>query len=64
MTNRSNRRSERRTAPRRKNTPGAKDRRAGLRLLVFVAVAALIILALASTQFAVQQVVVTPSPTF
>ncbi len=63
MMNRSNRRSERRTAPRRKNAPAAKDRRAGLRLLVFVAVAALIILALASTQFAVQQVVVTPAPT-
>jgi signal peptidase I len=63
MTSRSTRRAERRNAPRRKNTPSAANRRAGLRLLVFVAVAGLIILALASTQFAVQPVV-TPSPSF
>lgn len=62
MTNRSSRRSERRGVPRsRASTP--QNRRAGLRVLVFVAVAALIILALASTQFAVQPVV-TPGPTF
>ncbi len=64
MSNRSTRRSERRSGLRPKTTRSSQNRRAGLRLLVFVAVAALIILALASTQFAVQSVVVTPSPSF
>lgn len=62
MANRTSRRSDRRTGFRpRPTTP--RNRRTGLRVLVFVAVVALVILALASTQFAVQPVV-TPSPTF
>jgi hypothetical protein len=61
MTNRTARRSERRSGP--KARPAApRARRTGLRILVVVAVAALIILALASTQFMVQPVA-TPSPT-
>lgn len=62
MTNRTNRRSERRSGPTPRRTT-SRNRRTGVRVLVFVAVAALMILALASTQFAVQPLV-TASPTF
>jgi signal peptidase I len=63
MTNRSTRRSQRRTGLRPKAGGSSQNRRTGLRILVFVAVVALVILALASTQFAVQPAL-TPSPSF
>ncbi len=62
MTNRQERRSQRS----RRMKPAVRQdrpRNAGRRLLVLVAVAALIILALASLQFA-GQAVVTPAPSF
>ncbi len=62
MTNRQERRAQRgRMKPAVRGTN--QGRNAGRRLLVLVAVAALIILALASLQVA-GQAVVTPSPTF
>ena len=61
MTNRSTRRAGRRTAPR--PAGGNPKRHSGRRLLVLVAVAALVLFALASTTL-FSAPVVAPSPSF
>jgi len=60
MSNRSARRSQRRTGPRPSNTG---SRRSGLRLLVLVAVIGLVVLAVASVG-GVGAPVATPTPSF